>query len=69
MRYRLIREYPGSPPLGSIAEPFQESSIRITLKTGTNYYKSSSSGNYFKELIEDQPEYWIKLKELDESKV
>ena len=57
--YKLIKEYPGSPELGTVVENSQ-GSIKYTEPSGKQYTESSSSGNIFKTNIEAHPEYWEK---------
>jgi hypothetical protein len=54
MKYKLIKEYPGSPPLGTIVE--QESSSK-------SYFFTSQKRNLcvLKNHVEDNPEYWEKV--------
>src|SRR5690606_21143516 len=58
-KYQLIREYPGSPVLGTIAE--DAGSIQYTLPDGKSYNESSSRGSEFERLISSQTEYWEEI--------
>jgi hypothetical protein len=55
--YKLIKEYPGSPEVGTIAEN-SNGSIKYTQLDGSRYTESSSSGNIFVQRIESHPEFW-----------
>lgn len=59
MKYKLIKEYPGSPKLGTIAE--KESKI----KSNTSYYYSEGDKRWcvYDCYVEDNPEYWEKVNE------
>lgn len=59
MKYRLIKKYPGSPELGTIAE--RGLGIEFTHPNGITNGRCCSSGDEFKILIEDQPEFWQKI--------
>ena len=55
--YKLIKEYPGSPEVGTIVKDSQ-GSIKYTEPSGKQYTESSSAGNIFKANIENHPEFW-----------
>ena len=57
--YKLIKEYPGSPEVGTIVKDSQ-GSIEYTEPSGKQYTASSSAGNIFKTNIEAYPEFWEK---------
>jgi hypothetical protein len=59
MKYKLIKEYPGSPNLGTVAE--KESKI----KSNTSYYYSDGDKRWciYDYHVEDNPEYWEKVNE------
>jgi hypothetical protein len=50
-RYKLIKEYPGSPVLNTIVEKFKESSSSF-------YQIENSSTVVINNHVEDNPEYW-----------
>lgn len=57
-KFRLIKEYPGSPKLGTIVEKDE--------RYGSHIYKYKESNNSFGVLkyhVEDNPEYWEELYE------
>lgn len=56
MKYKLIKIYPGSPVLGTIAK--RGAGIEYTYPDGRVIGHCSSKGDEFKELIENHPEYW-----------
>ena len=58
-KYKLIKEYPGSPKLGTIAE--KESKI----KSNTSYFYKEGDKRWclYDYHIEDSPEYWEKVNE------
>jgi hypothetical protein len=58
--YKLIKEYPGSPEVGTIAKESspKSGSIAYTLPSGVQYVESSANNNLFKQNIENHPEYW-----------
>lgn len=58
-KYKLIKEYPGSPKLGTIAE--KESKI----KSNTSYYYKEGDSRWciYDYHVEDNPEYWEKVNE------
>ena len=57
MKYKLIKEYPGSPELGTIAERISK------IKSNTSYYYGEGEKKYciFDHHVEDNPEYWEKV--------
>jgi hypothetical protein len=57
MKYKLIKEYPGSPKLGTIVNGL------ISKSSDLNYSYSYNNFDYFisKEIIENNPEYWEKI--------
>jgi hypothetical protein len=57
MKYKLIKEYPGSPELGTVVE--KESKI----KSNTSYYYREGEKRYciYDYHVEDNPEYWEKV--------
>lgn len=57
--YKLIKEYPGSPEVGTIVKDSQ-GSIKYIEPLGKQYTESSSAGNIFKTNIENYPEFWKK---------
>jgi hypothetical protein len=58
-KYKLIKEYPGSPELGTVAE--KESKI----KSNTSYYYSDGDKRWciYDYHVEENPEYWEKVNE------
>lgn len=54
-KYKLIKEYPGSPELGTIAEKFFNSEL----------YFLGQGRKTLAEFVENQPEYWQEIKEPD----
>jgi hypothetical protein len=58
--YKLVKEYPGSPEVGTIAKESSPKggSIAYQLPNGVEYVESSANNNLFKQNIETQPEYW-----------
>ena len=56
-KYKLIKEYPGSPNLGTVAE--KESKI----KSNTSYYYREGEKRWciYDYHVEDNPEYWEKV--------
>lgn len=55
-KYRLIREYPGSPELGSI--------VTLDVQRGDfGYCEENFNFSIFKAQLENYPEYWQELKE------
>lgn len=63
VKYRLIKKYPGSPELGTIAE--KAGDIKYTYPDGRESFTSSSAECLFEKLIENQPEFWEKIVEKD----
>jgi hypothetical protein len=59
MKYKLIKEYPGSPELGTIAERISK------IKSNTSYYYGEGEKKYciYDHHVEDNPEYWEKVNE------
>lgn len=58
-KFRLIKEYPGSPKLGTIVEKDE--------RYGSHIYKYKGSNDSFGVLkyhVEDNPEYWEDIKEI-----
>lgn len=60
-KYRLIREYPGSPKLGTIAEKFGNDSIKFS----NGVMLSSAIIGYFDKIITNNPKYWEEIVEKD----
>ena len=58
-KYKLVKTYPGSPKLGTVAE--KESKI----KSNTSYYYSDGEKRWciYDYHVEDNPEYWEKVNE------
>jgi hypothetical protein len=58
-KYKLVKTYPGSPDLGTVAE--KESKI----KSNTSYYYREGEKRYciYDYHVEDNPEYWEKVNE------
>ncbi len=58
-KYKLIKEYPGSPKLGTIAERISK------IKSNTSYYYGEGEKRYciYDHHVEDNPEYWEKFNE------
>jgi hypothetical protein len=56
-KYKLIKEYPGSPELGTIAERISK------IKSNTSYYYGEGEKKYciYDNHVEDNPEYWKKV--------
>jgi hypothetical protein len=59
MTYRLIKEYPGSPNLGTIVKNKNKSIYFPETKETW----SSSNPNYFDVMVTNQPEFWAKVVE------
>lgn len=59
IKYKLIKEYPGSPEIGTVVE--KESKI----KSDTSYYYREGEKRWciFNHHVEDNPEYWKKINE------
>jgi len=51
-KYRLIKKYPGSPELGTV----------VTFYTNWGMYGILQNCLYKKEIIENQPEFWVEIK-------
>lgn len=64
MTYKLIKEYPGSPVIGTVVtqEVSQESDYKVTFPAGSSYKFSDYE-------IESYPEYWQRVYEKVELKV
>jgi len=62
-KYRLIKKYPGSPELGTIAE--KAGDIKYTHPDGRESFTSSSAECLFEKIVENQPEFWEKIVEKD----
>ena len=60
-KYRLIREYPGSPKLGTIAE--KAGDVKYTYPNGAIRYEASSAKSLFDTIISCNPEYWEEVVE------
>jgi hypothetical protein len=60
--YKLIKEYPGSPEVGTIAKESSPKggSIAYQLPNGVQYVESCANNNLFKQNIEAHPEFWKK---------
>jgi hypothetical protein len=58
-KYKLVKTYPGSPELGTVAE--KESKI----KSNTSYYYREGDKRWciYDYHVEDNPEYWEKVNE------
>jgi hypothetical protein len=56
-KYKLIKTYPGSPELGTIAERISK------IKSNTSYYYGEGEKKYciYDNHVEDNPEYWEKV--------
>ena len=63
--YKLIKQYPGSPELGTIAKLAGIGSIEFTTPRGRTYTESSSARNLFNEVIKNQPVFWDEVIEKD----
>lgn len=62
-KYELIKRYPGSPELGTIASPYTDCKDRVVHYSVTH---PTDLGCYLaipKKDIEDNPEYWEEVKE------
>ena len=57
-KFRLIREYPGSPKLGTIVEKDERYGSHIY-----KYIESNSNFGVLKYHVEGNPEYWEEIKE------
>lgn len=57
-KFRLIKEYPGSPKLGTIVEKDERYGSHIY-----KYIESNSNFGVLKYHVEDNPEYWEEIKE------
>lgn len=57
-KFRLIKEYPGSPKLGTIVEKDERCGSHIY-----KYRESNSNFGVLKYHVEDNPEYWEEIKE------
>ncbi len=57
MKYKLIKEYPGSPELGTVVDK--------TLRSEKNYFYRSGDKRIcvLDSHVEDKPEYWEKINE------
>lgn len=60
-KYKLIKEYPGSPKLGTIVKD-RNGSLYFP---ETDSVESSSKGNLFKEIVINNPEFWQEVVEKD----
>lgn len=63
-KYKLIKLYPGSPLVGTIASD-SNGSIEFTELDLNKYTTSSSTGNIFKRQIESHPEFWEEIIEVE----
>lgn len=61
-KYKLIKEYPGSPELGTIAEKNSIDGIAYTY-AGKTIYEASSESGLFQKIISTQPEFWQEIVE------
>lgn len=57
-KYKLIKEYPGSPELGTIALPYTDSRDRVVHYIVEHTRKDCDYLALPKKHIEDNPEYW-----------
>ena len=58
-KYKLIKEYPGSPNLGQIALPYTNNKNAVVhYIVDRNNKKDSIYTAIFKKHVEDSPEYW-----------
>ena len=57
MKYKLVKKYPGSPELGTIAEKCGNS-----IKMG-NSFSTSTTGCFFERMVANQPEFWKEIVE------
>lgn len=65
-KYRLIREYPGSPKLGTIASCSKgHGTIQFESSKGKLSYLASSADDFFENLVVNQPEFWQEVVEKD----
>jgi len=55
MKYKLIKEYPGSPELGTVVEKISNSISSYHYKSGEKIYC------VFNNHVEENPEYWEKV--------
>jgi len=62
--YKLIKLYPGSPKLGTTAIN-KQGSIGYIYPDGKTEVEISSSGDIFKRMVEDMPEFWEKVVEFE----
>lgn len=53
MSYKLIKEYPGSPEVGTIVSTINDK--------WTHYFDAISAKDYKKDIVENYPEFWKKL--------
>lgn len=62
-KYRLIKEYPGSPELGTIALPYTDSRDRVVHYIVEHTRKDCDYLALPKKHIEDNPDYWEEVKD------
>lgn len=63
MKYELIKEYPGSPELGTIATPYKNSCDKTVHYTVTHPTDLGAYLAISKKDIETNPDYWAKVNE------
>ena len=61
MKYELIKEYPGSPELGTIATPYKNSCDKTVHYTVTHPTDLGAYLAISKKDIETNPDYWQKV--------
>lgn len=65
-KYKLIKKYPGSPSLGTIAtQSSNKESIEFKSTKGELKFDSSYAKDYFKKMVSSQPEFWEEVVEKD----
>lgn len=58
MKYKLIKEYPGSPKLGQIALPYTDSKNAVVHYIVEHPRKDCDYFAIGKKVVEEYPEYW-----------
>jgi hypothetical protein len=63
-KYKLIKEYPGSPELGQIALPYTDSKNKVVhYVVDRNQKKDCDYIAILKKHVEDNPKYWEEVKD------
>lgn len=63
-KYKLIKEYPGSPELGQIASPYRGSENSIVHYVVEHKKKDCDYLAIRQKYIENNPEYWEEVKDI-----